>query len=104
MPTKEDILTALKEVYDPEIPINIVDLGLIYDVQISNDNVHVKLTLTAPGCPLSEILSAEVRERLLKVEGIKEASVEMVWDPPWTPERINKEALEKLFDQRKIEP
>ncbi|MCR4429184.1 MAG: iron-sulfur cluster assembly protein [Caldiserica bacterium] len=104
MPTKEDILTALKEVYDPEIPINIVDLGLIYDVQISNDNVHVKLTLTAPGCPLSEILSAEVRERLLKVEGIKEASVEVVWDPPWTPERINKEALEKLFDQRKIEP
>lgn len=104
MPTKEEILAALREVYDPEIPINIVDLGLIYDVQIADEKVHVKFTLTAPGCPLSELLSAEVRERLLKVEGIKEATVEVVWDPPWTPEKINREALEKLFDQRKIEP
>lgn len=104
MPTKEEILDALREVYDPEIPINIVDLGLIYDVQITDQKVHVKFTLTAPGCPLSELLSAEVRERLLKIKGIKEAIVEVVWDPPWTPEKINREALENLFDQRKIEP
>ncbi|MDI6869095.1 MAG: iron-sulfur cluster assembly protein [Coprothermobacterota bacterium] len=104
MPTKEEILAALKDVYDPEIPINIVDLGLIYDVQTEDEKVHIKLTLTAPGCPLSELLSSEVRERLLQLEGVKEASVEVVWDPPWTPERINKEALEKLFDQRKMEP
>ncbi|MCR4433424.1 MAG: metal-sulfur cluster assembly factor [bacterium] len=104
MPTKEEILAALKDVYDPEIPINIVDLGLIYDVQTEDEKVYIKLTLTAPGCPLSELLSSEVRERLLQLEGVKEASVEVVWDPPWTPERINKEALEKLFDQRKMEP
>lgn len=104
MPTKEEILTALKDVYDPEIPINIVDLGLIYDVQTEDDKVHIKLTLTAPGCPLSEILASEVRERLLQVEGVKEAFVEVVWDPPWTPDKINKEALEKLFNERKIGP
>jgi len=104
MPTKEEILEALREVYDPEIPINIVDLGLIYEVKEEDGKVQVRMTLTAPGCPLAGLLSSDVRVRLLKIEGVKEALVEVVWDPPWTPERINKEALSKLFDQRKMEP
>lgn len=101
MLNKESLLQALREVYDPEIPINIVDLGLVYDVAIEDGNkVHVKMTLTAPGCPLASSISGEVKSRLEEVEGVQEATVEMVWDPPWSPEKINKEALEKLFRQR----
>ncbi len=98
---KETALQALREVYDPEIPINIVDLGLIYDVAIEAGNkIRVKMTLTAPGCPLAASISGEVKNRLEAIEGVQETTVEMVWDPPWSPERINKKALENLFRQR----
>lgn len=95
--TKEDVLNALKDVYDPEIPIvNIVDLGLIYDVQIDDGNVHVKMTLTAVGCPMHTQISAMAQERICAVEGVKEADVEVVWDPPWTPEKISPEGMKAL--------
>lgn len=103
MATKEEILDALRDIYDPEIPINIVDLGLIYDVKIDDQRVNLKMTLTAPGCPLSFTLANQVKDRLLSLPGITEANVEIVWDPPWTPERINRKALDDLFEKRKDE-
>ena len=83
------ILENLKKVYDPEIPMNIVDLGLIYGFSWAGDDVTLRMTLTAPGCPVAGILAEEVKgaaERVPKVHG---AIVEMVWEPPWTPERMS---------------
>lgn len=93
---KEDIMNALRECYDPEIPLNIVDLGLVYDVQIKEDNVFVKMTLTAPGCPMHGSISEDVKGKLEAVPGVKSASVEIVWDPPWSPERMSLEAKKQF--------
>lgn len=89
---KEDIINALKNCYDPEIPVNIVDLGLIYDLKIEKDKVYVKMTLTAPFCPAASFIVDQVRNEILKVKGVKEAKVELVWEPRWTPDRMSKEA------------
>jgi FeS assembly SUF system protein len=79
------VLDAIKTVYDPEIPVNIYDLGLIYETKISDDHsVHVRMTLTAPNCPVAESLPVEVRERIQMVSGVKNATVEVVLDPPWS--------------------
>jgi len=94
--TMEDIVKALKECYDPEIPVNVWDLGLIYDVNVDGDKVHVKMTLTAPGCPMHSFISKEVREKIQSVSGVKEASVEVVWDPPWSPDKMSPEAKAQL--------
>jgi len=94
--TEEKVFEALRECYDPEIPVNLVDLGLIYDVKIIDDWVGVKMTLTAPGCGMSGIISQNVRNRVMKVPGVKDADVRIVWDPPWTPERMSVEAKRKL--------
>lgn len=90
MLTKEDVMEVLKKCYDPEIPINIVDLGLVYDVDVEGDRVHIKMTLTTPGCPMSAMIVDNVRQKVESIDGIKNAEVEMVWDPPWTPDRISK--------------
>lgn len=92
MVSKEEILKALSKVYDPEIPINIVDLGLIYDISIKNGNVHIKMTLTAPGCPLYRMIGDLVKQAVLRVKGVKRVAVEFVWDPPWTPDRMSPKA------------
>jgi len=92
----EEIVKALKECYDPEIPVNVWDLGLIYDVNVDGDKVHVKMTLTAPGCPMHTFISQEVRSKLRSISGVKEAKVEVVWDPPWSPDRMSKEAKAQL--------
>jgi FeS assembly SUF system protein len=92
----EDIMKALKECYDPEIPVNVWDLGLIYDVAVDDDKVHVKMTLTAPGCPMHSFISQEVKEKLQTVSGVKEATVEVVWDPPWSPDKMSQEAKAQL--------
>jgi FeS assembly SUF system protein len=92
----EDIMKALKECYDPEIPVNVWDLGLIYDVAVDDDKVHVKMTLTAPGCPMHSFISREVKEKLQSVSGVKEATVEVVWDPPWSPDKMSQEAKAQL--------
>jgi len=92
----EEIVSALKECYDPEIPVNVWDLGLIYDVNVDADKVRVKMTLTAPGCPMHRFISEEVRKRLQGINGVKEATVEVVWDPPWNPDKMSKEARAQL--------
>jgi metal-sulfur cluster biosynthetic enzyme len=93
---EDQIYAALRECYDPEIPVNLVDLGLIYDVKIIDDWVGVKMTLTSPGCGMSGMISQNVRNRMLKIPGIKDADVRIVWEPLWTPARMSVEAKRKL--------
>jgi len=86
---RERLMTEnLKQIYDPEIPMNIVDLGLIYGFEWSGDDVTLKMTLTAPGCPVAGILAEEVKNAIEKVPNVKSAKVDMIWDPPWTPDRM----------------
>ena len=94
--TEEQIYTALRDCYDPEIPVNVVDLGLIYDVKIIDDWVGVKMTLTTPGCGMSGMIAQSVRNRVLALAGVKEADVRIVWEPAWTPERMSPEARKRL--------
>ena len=97
-PSVDEILNALKNVYDPEIPVNIVDLGLIYDLQVRDDNtVYVKMTLTAPGCPIGVFITEQVREAIMTlVPNVKDVQVDLVFDPPWTPDRMSDEAKAML--------
>jgi FeS assembly SUF system protein len=93
----ESVIEALKDIYDPEIPVNIYDLGLIYDVEITADNhALVKMTLTTPNCPVAESMPGEVELRVGSVPGIGHAEVELVWDPPWDPQRMSDEAKLEL--------
>ncbi len=96
MPSIEEVKAVLKKCYDPEIPINIMDLGLVYDIDLNGDKVHVKMTLTAPGCPMHTMISEDVKRKLLSVDGVNEAEVEVVWDPPWTPEKMSETAKRML--------
>ena len=97
MITKEQVYEALHECYDPEIPVNIVDLGLVYDVQVDDgDNVAVKMTLTAPGCGMGTMIASDAKQRILALEGVGDATVDLVWDPPWNPSMISEEAKAKL--------
>lgn len=98
MPTKDQVWDRLRSCYDPEIPLNIVDLGLIYDVELENEgaDVTVEMTLTAQGCPSHTEISRDVRMALLGMEGVNTAKVNVVWDPPWTPQRISAEGRQKL--------
>ncbi|MBI4496807.1 MAG: metal-sulfur cluster assembly factor [Chloroflexi bacterium] len=89
--TEEQVLEVLRDVYDPEIPVNVVDLGLVYGVEILDDMVRVTMTMTAPGCPFHTQLSMDAQERIIAGTGAKDAEVEIVWDPPWTPDRITEE-------------
>jgi metal-sulfur cluster biosynthetic enzyme len=90
---------ALKEVIDPELRINIVDLGLIYDVREEGGEVEVELTLTSPGCPLAGVIDSRIKEVVGKIKGVKEVVVEIVWDPPWTQDMMSDEAKAELgFD------
>ncbi len=87
---RERLITeGLKQVYDPEIPMNIVDLGLIYGFEWTGDDVKLRMTLTAPGCPVAGILAEEVKTVVEKVPQVHGATVELVWDPPWTPDRMS---------------
>ncbi|HXX62341.1 MAG TPA: metal-sulfur cluster assembly factor [Bacteroidota bacterium] len=94
--TEHQVYGALKECYDPEIPVNLVDLGLIYDVKIIDDWVGVKMTLTTPGCGMSGMISQNVRNAILRIPGVKDADVRIVWDPAWSPARMSGEAKKKL--------
>ncbi len=87
------IIDALKEIYDPEIPVNIYDLGLIYRIEIDeNAIVHLDMTLTAPGCPVAQTFPIQVADAIRAVEGVADVELEMVWDPPWSVERMTEEA------------
>jgi FeS assembly SUF system protein len=91
------VIEAIRQVYDPEIPVNLYDLGLIYDIAVADDNsVKVKMTLTAPACPVAGSLPAEVERRIENIPEIKSADVELVWDPPWTRDRMSEAAQLEL--------
>jgi len=99
--TQEDVFSALRQCYDPEIPVNIVDLGLIYDVRFeavpeNQQDVTVEMTLTAQGCPEHVNISAQVKSRLEQLPGVRNAAVNIVWTPPWTPERLSPDARKQL--------
>ena len=96
MATKEEVYEALHECYDPEIPVNIVDLGLVYDVDVVDDKVEVKMTLTTPGCGMGGMIAANAQSLIMDLPGVTEANVNLVWDPPWDPSLISEEAKEKL--------
>lgn len=96
MPTADDIWERLRFCYDPEIPLNIVDLGLVYNVAVDEGSVRVEMTLTAQGCPSHTEISRDVKMALLNMPGVTNADVRVVWDPPWTPERITQEGRLKL--------
>jgi FeS assembly SUF system protein len=96
MVDKREVLKILKECYDPEIPVNIVDLGLIYDVKIKANKVAIKMTLTAVGCPLSGVITENIKQKVSLLKGVKDVDVEIVFDPPWTPEKMSKEAKLQL--------
>jgi metal-sulfur cluster biosynthetic enzyme len=95
MITKKKIIEALKEVVDPELGINVIDLGLIYDIKIEDENVFIKMTLTSPFCPMSQFLASEV-ENKIKELGAKNVKVQLVFEPPWSPERMSKKAKKLL--------
>jgi len=93
----EGIITALREIFDPEIPVNIYDLGLIYGVDVTDDaHVAVTMTLTTPHCPVAESMPAEVELRVGAVPGVGNAEVNLVWDPPWDPQKMSDEAKLEL--------
>lgn len=94
---EEKVIDAIKECYDPEIPVNIWELGLIYEINVDDDpTVHIKMTLTAPACPAARSLPIEVHERVAQIPEIKDVQVEIVWEPPWTPEMMSQEAKLEL--------
>ncbi len=94
---KEDVIAAIRECYDPEIPVNIYDLGLIYEVNVSaSSKVELVMTLTSPHCPVAEILPAQVKSRVELVEGVDEVDLELTWEPPWTPEQMSEAAKLEL--------
>ena len=90
------VLDAMRDVYDPEIPVNVVDLGLIYDMKIEDEVVHVTMTMTAPGCPFGDALSTDAREKVIAGTGAVDAIVTMVTDPPWSPAMMTEEARKAL--------
>jgi metal-sulfur cluster biosynthetic enzyme len=95
--TEAQVYDALKKCMDPEIPVNVVDLGLIYGVQVaSGKDVDIKMTMTTRGCPLHDTLVSDVKRYVSKINGIGNINVEIVWDPPWTLEKMNSEVREKL--------
>jgi metal-sulfur cluster biosynthetic enzyme len=92
----EDVIEVLRQCYDPEIPVNIVDLGLIYDISIKPERVDLKMTLTALGCPMAAEVMTDVRDHLLTLPGILDAGVDIVYEPVWSPERMSEEARWEL--------
>ncbi len=97
MVTKEEVITVLKDCYDPEIPINIWDLGLVYDIILQQDgNVGIKMTLTAPGCMMGGMIAEEVKAKLKAMSGVKDAKVDLVWEPPWSPDKMSEEAKAQM--------
>ena len=90
------MIEALKDIYDPEIPVNIYDLGLIYNVEVNDGDVVVTMTLTTPHCPVAESMPQEVEIRVSSVPGVRDAEVNLVWDPPWSPASMTDEARLEL--------
>ena len=96
MEVEKNIVLALKQVYDPEIPVNIYDLGLIYEIQVNEGKATIKMTLTAPNCPMVDELLENVYDAVMMVYGIEDVAIELTFDPPWSKERMSEEALLEL--------
>ena len=93
MEKKEKIIQEIKKIYDPELHVNIYELGLIYDITVENEKfVKIKMTLTTPNCPVAESLPKEVKEGAMQVDGIEDADVQLVWDPPWNKDMMSEAA------------
>ena len=91
-----DIYESLKTVFDPEIPVNVVDLGLIYDVQVNKGDVYVQMTLTFPGCGMGPFIAQQAEWAIQDIEGVEDVEIEMVFDPPWTPDQITEDGKKLL--------
>ena len=94
---KEKIINEIKKIYDPEIPVNIFELGLIYKIEVIGKNkVLIEMTLTSPNCPVAESLPNSVKENILKIDGVEDVELKLVWDPPWTKEKMSEAAKLEL--------
>ena len=94
---KEKIIKQIKKIYDPEIPVNIFELGLIYKIEvIDNKKALIEMTLTSPNCPVAESLPNSVKENILKIDGVEDVELKLVWDPPWTKEKMSEAAKLEL--------
>ena len=94
---KEKVIEVIKKIFDPEIPVNIYELGLIYKVEIDENNkVNIDMTLTSPNCPVAESLPNEVKENIMNVEGVAEVDLKLVWEPPWTKDKMSEAAKLEL--------
>jgi len=93
MSKKDQIIEEIRKIYDPELPVNIYELGLIYDIQVKDEKFAIiKMTLTTPNCPVAESLPKEVKEGVMQVEGIEDVELELVWDPPWNKDMMSEAA------------
>ena len=94
---KNKVVAEIKKIYDPEIPVNIYELGLIYKIEISNEKkVNIEMTLTSPNCPVAESLPNSVKENILKIDGISNVDLKLVWDPPWNKDKMSEAAKLEL--------
>ena len=96
MEIKDKIIAEIRKIYDPELPVNIYDLGLIYDVKVNEKKAVIKMTLTSPNCPVAESLPKEVKEGAMQVEGIEDVDLELVWNPPWNKDMMSDAAKLEL--------
>ena len=96
MELKEKIIEEIKKIYDPEIPVNIYELGLIYNVSVKDKNVSVKMTLTTPNCPVAESLPKEVKDSIMNIDGVEKVDLDLVWDPPWDKSMMSEAAKLEL--------
>tara|TARA_B100001996_G_scaffold185340_1_gene141772 strand:- start:302 stop:598 length:297 start_codon:yes stop_codon:yes gene_type:complete len=96
MELKEKVIAEIKKIYDPEIPVNIYELGLIYDVFVKDKNISVKMTLTTPNCPVAESLPKEVKDSIMEIKGVEKVDLQLVWDPPWDKSMMSEAAKLEL--------
>ena len=97
MELKDKVIAEIKKIYDPEIPVNIYDLGLIYDVKVDKENiVEIKMTLTTPNCPVAESLPKEVKDSIMEIKEVKKVDLDLVWDPPWDKSMMSESAKLEL--------
>ena len=96
MNLKDQVITEISKIYDPEIPVNIYELGLIYDVSVKDKDVSVKMTLTTPNCPVAESLPKEVKDSIIAIEGVGKVDLDLVWDPPWDKSMMSEAAKLEL--------
>ena len=96
MDLKEIVIAEIKKIYDPEIPVNIYELGLIYDISVKDKNIKVKMTLTTPNCPVAESLPKEVKDSIMEIKGVDKVDLDLVWEPPWDKSMMSESAKLEL--------